>query len=53
MFCLVLRLIFWGGCVLCTRLVGGLEVISEMEKVETDAKDRPLVCVHQLTPCDM
>lgn len=24
------------------RLVGGLEVISEMEKVETDAKDRPL-----------
>ena len=29
----------------CTRrLVGGLDVLTEMEKVETDDKDKPLVC---------
>ena len=37
---------------LCDRLVGGLDVISEMEKVETDAKDKPLVCCAAI-PCDM
>ena len=42
-----LQLIFNSyGCIeLNFRVVGGLETLDKMEKVKTDDKDRPLVCI--------
>ena len=36
----------WGELFMFDRLVGGLEVLTEMEGVSTDSNDKPMVQVN-------